>query len=113
MQDARADHVFSLLERAVEEHQRCPTNPEIAADLERHGYRAAAGTIPGLMRNLVRQGRIIIRVYGGNWRDIVICTGPHRGKSTAAAPHGGKPHTVIDATERARRDSQPKWSRPK
>jgi hypothetical protein len=65
------------------------------------------------MRILVRQGRIVIRVYGGNWRDVLICAGRQAGKSTAPAPHGGRPHIVIDATERARRDSQPKWLRPK
>jgi hypothetical protein len=34
MQASRADHVFGLLERAADSQQRCPTNPEIAADLQ-------------------------------------------------------------------------------
>lgn len=111
MDDARTDWVFGVLERAAVEGQRCPTNPEIAACLQKNGVRAAAGSIPGVLRALVREGRIVVRVYGGNWRDVVIVTGPHAGKSTKGPPHGGKPYSVIDAAERTKRDSQPTWTR--
>lgn len=111
MDDGRVDYVFGLLEQAALKEQRCPTNPEIAALLQKRGYRAAAGSIPGLLRALVRQGRIVIRVYGNNWRQVSLTAGTHDGKSTQVPPHGGKPHTVIDIAERARRDSQPKWKR--
>ncbi len=83
MENERAEYVFGLLERAVVNEQRCPTNPEFAALLQKRGYRAAAGTIPGLMRILVRQGRIVIRIYAHNWRQITISAGIHEGKSTS------------------------------
>lgn len=111
MGDARTDWVFGVLERAAVEGRRCPTNPEIAECLQKSGLRAAAGSIPGVLRTLVREGRIIVRVYGGNWRDVVIAAGPHAGKSTKGPPHGGKPYSVIDAVERTKRDSEPTWTR--
>lgn len=61
--------------------------------------------MPGFFRRLTRDGRIIIRVYGGNWRDIVIRKGPHAGKATQPPPHGGEPHIMIDQIARAKRDA--------
>jgi hypothetical protein len=107
-------HVFTLVERAAIEGRRCPTNPEIAAYLRQQGVKAAAGSIPGLLRILVRENRIVVRVYASNWRDITICEGPHKGKATLPPSHGNDPYIVIDAAERARRDKEggrwTKWS---
>jgi hypothetical protein len=54
------------------------------------------------MKVLTRQGRIVVRIYGKNWRDVTICTGPNAEKTTMPPPHGGEPYMVINATGRAR-----------
>ena len=106
------ERVFSLLEKAAAAGERCPTNAAIAVQIRDCGFRIAAGSIPTIMRRLTRQGRIIVRVYGNNWRGITICTGPHANKSTLEPPHGGKPHLIIDLAERAERDERAKRSAP-
>jgi hypothetical protein len=98
------EHIFSILEEAAASGMRCPTNPTIADHLAKKGFPVAATTIPSILRRLIRDGRIIIRVYGGNWRDVTLCTGAEAGKSTLPPPHGGNPYTILDAAERARRD---------
>jgi len=98
--------VFGIVERAASKGHRCPTNPEIAAKLNESGLTKAiaASSIPGVFRQLIRKGLVTVRVYGHNWRDVLILQGPHAGKATLPPPHGGKPHTVIDKAERERRD---------
>ncbi len=109
MTESPEDCVYSLIERAAIEGRRCATNSEIAAHLRKHGFRAnSASSIPNIMRRLTRHGRIIVRIYGHNWRDVVICEGPHADKSTMPPKHGGRPHTIIDLAERAKRDAH-KW----
>jgi hypothetical protein len=96
------DLVFALLQRAAEAGHRCPTNPQIAAHLSQGEFQISATSVPKIMGKLARQGQIVVRVYGKNWRDVTICTGPHSEKTTMAPPHGGKPHTVITATGRTK-----------
>ena len=102
MESGRAECVFRMLERAAANDERCPTNLQIAAELQKHGYRASLGGISSPLQDLVRQGRIIIRLYGGNFRQIGICAGENTGKTTKGHAQRQNP---IDAAERARRDS--------
>ncbi len=71
--------VFALVKRAASEGRRCPTNAEIATDLNESGITksVAASSIPGVFRQLIRRGLVTVRVYGNNWRDVVILQGPH------------------------------------
>jgi len=103
--------VYTLVERAARARRRCPRNAEIAAELNRSGLTkaAVAGSVPGVFRQLIRQGLITVRIYKNNWRDVVILQGPHAGKSTLPPPHGGKPHIVIEQAERERRDKAARW----
>ena len=104
--DSKEARVYAIVEQAAVEGRRCPTNAEIAADLNALGLWKPVGTtsIPGILQQLVRQGFMTIRIYGLNWRDIIILQGPHTGKATLPPPYGGKPHIVIDQAERERRD---------
>lgn len=109
MKATKEECVYGLIERAAIEGRRCPKNSEIAEYLRWHIFpECSASSIPGYMRRLIREGRIIVRVYGHNWRDVIIVKGPHSGKRTLPPPHGGKPYIVIDASERAKRDAK-KW----
>ena len=56
MENERAEYVFGLLERAVVNEQRCPTNPEFAALLQKRGYRAAGGHNSGVDENFSSAG---------------------------------------------------------
>jgi hypothetical protein len=105
MESGRAECLFRMLERAAANDEPCPTNPQIAAELQKHGYRVRPGSISSPLQDLVRQGRIVIRLYGGNFRQIVICTGETAGKSTKGPSRRQNPYAIIDAAERARRDS--------
>jgi hypothetical protein len=105
MDDTREERVFALLEAAARAGHRCPTNPELAADLSSHGVPIASSSVPKIFGRLVREGRIVVRVYGHNWRDIVIQSGRYAGKATMAPPLGGEPYIVIDAAERTKRDA--------
>jgi hypothetical protein len=96
------DLVFAMLQKAAASGCRCPTNPEIAAYLSEHGCQIAATTIPSVMKNLTRQGRVVVRLYGKNWRAVTICTGTNTDKTTMTPPHGGEPYLVITATGRTR-----------
>lgn len=94
--------LLKLIEEAVLHKRRCPKNQELAEQLSRQGISVAGQTIPGLMRKLVQEGRLVVRIYGNNWRDIEICEGPLAGRTTLPPPHGGKPHTVLDRGGRNR-----------
>lgn len=98
--------VLAMVERTASEGRRCPTNPEISDDFNELGITesVAASSIPGIFRQLIRRGLITVRVYGNNWRDVVILQGPRAGKVTLPPPHGGKPHIVIDKVGGERRD---------
>jgi len=108
---AQEARVYALVERAAAEGRRCPTNAKIAADLNKSGLTkpVAASSIPGVFRQLIRRGLVTVRIYGNNWRDVVILQGPHAGKATLPPSHGGKPHIVIDQAERERRDRAARW----
>jgi hypothetical protein len=103
MADTAGDCLFALLQQVAAEGRRCPTNADLAAYLRKGGFRTAPVDI---LKNLTREGRVIVRVYANNWRDVVISAGPHAGKATMPPPHHGKPHIVIDAIERAKRDAK-------
>jgi hypothetical protein len=105
MGGTRDDRVFALLEAAARAGHRCPTNPELAAFLSSHGDPIAPSSVPKIIGRLVKGGRIIVRIYGHNWRDVVIQTGRHASKTTMAPPSGGQPYIVIDAAERTKRDA--------
>lgn len=107
------DLVFGILERAAGEGRRCPTNFEVAAELNAMltNTRRAGTSIPAIMQVLVRRGLLTVRLYGGNYRDVVILKGPHAGKATLGPRHGGPPYEIIDKAERDRRDKSPKWQR--
>lgn len=114
MSGTREDKVFALLEAAARTGRRCPTNPELAAALSSQGDPIAPSSVPKIIGRLVRGGRIIVRVYGHNWRDVVIQTGRHASKTTMAPPSGGQPYIVIDAAERMKRDaSSQRQERPR
>lgn len=100
--------VLAVLEHAASEGRRCPTNSEIAAQLSEHGIRThiAASSIPGVLQRLIRQGFLTVRIYGNNWRDVVLHYGNHSGKATCPPPHGGQPHVILDKAERERRDRE-------
>jgi hypothetical protein len=104
MAETAGDCLFALLQQVAAGGQRCPTNADITAYLRERGFRTAPRDI---LKCLTREGRVIVRVYANNWRDVVIATGPHTGKTTMPPPHHGKPYIVIDAIERAKRDAQP------
>jgi hypothetical protein len=104
MPENRDQLIFTVLERAAAQGRRCPTNAEIAAQLSEHGPRIAGPTVPAAMQRLAREGAIVVRLYGSNYRDVCICKGPHKGKATLPPAHGKLPHIVIDQEERARRD---------
>ena len=105
-----ATKIFALLEEAASEGLRCPTNLQISSYLIASGYRIAPGSVPGILGVLVREKRIVVRIYPRNWRDIIICNGPNTGKMTLAPPNGNSPIIIIDESERASRDRQRgKW----
>src|SRR5260370_13330253 len=98
MTESRQTRVFDLLEEAASKGLRCPTNPDIAAYLSERGFRTAASAVPAIVRLLTREGRLTVRVYGNNWRDVTICSGPHAGKTSIPPPHRANPYLVIDST---------------
>lgn len=106
--DSKEAQVFTLIEQAAMGGCRCPTNAEIADHLNALGIWRPVGVsgIPKILQQLVRQGFVTIRIYGLNWRDVVILQGQHAGKMTLPPPHGGKPYIVIDQAERERRDKE-------
>lgn len=84
MSNLTPDQAFALLERAAISGERCPQTGD-------HGLRSADTT------NLAHAGRILVEIFAWNYRRVTILTGPHAGKTTAAAPAGQKPWKIIDA----------------
>lgn len=103
MLEDRAELIFGVLVRVATQGRRCPTNAEIANELQELGLKAATGGISALMGQLALAGRIVVRVYAKNWRMVEITSGACLGMKTLPPPRGGEPYTVIDATERAER----------
>ena len=103
----REAFVFELIENAAKAGNRCPTNLEIATLLVNSGLVKKYGpsAVPRIFMQLVRTGLLTVRVYGQNWREAVILSGPNAGKSTLRPSHGRKPYVVIDILERERRDA--------
>src|SRR5258708_4452478 len=79
------DRAFALIEVAAAKGERAPQG-------EPHGP-LANGTVTALYR----AGRIRGAIYTGNWRVLTVLTGPHKGKSTAPPPAGGRPYRIIDS----------------
>jgi hypothetical protein len=77
--------------------ERCPGNQELADQLRRRGFTKTDRAVS----ELVRQGRVRIKVGAPNYRVVEILTGPHAGKHTLR-PRIFRPHTVIakDGPER-------------
>jgi hypothetical protein len=95
------DYVFSALEEAAAAGERCPTNIQLATFLNQRGFERAAGSsIPQIVGRLAKQGRVVVRIYGKNYRDVLICTGEHAGRITQPPPHGGAPYLMLDAQGR-------------
>lgn len=82
------DRNFALIEAAAANGDRCP-------QASPHGP-IHPSTAPA---DLARAGRIRIEIFTLNWRVATVLEGPHKGKRTAACPHGGsgKPYKVITA----------------
>jgi hypothetical protein len=96
MKRAAAELIYAALEKAAAEGERCPTNAEFAAELSKRGMKIAPQTIPSIVKRLTIEGRIIVQIYGGNWRQVTICAGAHTGEKTLPPAHGGEPYIVID-----------------
>lgn len=107
---ALEDVVFGILERAASEGRRCPTNIEVANEINflLKNTRRAATSIPAIIQALVRRGLITVRIYGHNFREVVILEGPLAGKTTQRSPDGWEPYIIIDKAERDRRDKSRK-----
>lgn len=97
---AAVDFVFAFLENAADKGERCLTNPQFSVELSKHGLNLAPQSMPGVFRRLIQSGQITVQIYGGNWREVIIHSGPQAGKSTMLPPHGGKPHTIVDRAGR-------------
>ncbi len=105
MGETRHDRLFSLLEAAAAEGRRCPTNSDLAAALSSFGLPTAPSSVPKIMARLIRDGCIIVRIYGHNWRDVIVQSGQYVNRATMAPPSGWQPYIVIDAAERTKRDA--------
>jgi hypothetical protein len=73
---ASAEHVFAFLENAAAHEDWCPTNPGFALELSKRGINLALQSIPGVFRKPIRAGLITVRLYGHNWREVIIQRGP-------------------------------------
>jgi len=91
----KADSVFNLLQAAAVAGLRCPTNRDIAEALQGQHGKLSPGSIPEITSHLAREGRIVIRLYGHNWREVVIGDGLHAGASTLAPPGEATPYKII------------------
>jgi hypothetical protein len=101
MAKTKDDYVLAALEAAAAAGERCPTNIQLATYLNKRGFERAAGSsIPGIVGRLVKQGRIVVRIYGNNYRDVTICVGEHAGRTTQPPAHGGPPYLMLDAQGR-------------
>jgi hypothetical protein len=102
--------VFGILERAASKGIRCPTNSEAVAELNALSHRPRSATsMPKIIQSLVRSGMITVRVYGCNFRQVIILEGPCAGRATLRPSHDGQPYIILDKVERLRRDDAPKW----
>jgi hypothetical protein len=95
MTDTKAERVYAVLQTAATRGARCPTNEAIAQHLCSESIAVSAGSVPGLVSQLARDGRIVVRLYGHNWREVMICEGRHKGKQTLPPLIAGKPWRVI------------------
>ncbi|MBK3804167.1 hypothetical protein GAY33_34415 [Azospirillum brasilense] len=74
------DHLFALLQSAIQEERACPSNLELGQALGVHW-----GQVPKALRRLEGEGRITVQYLGSNRRQIIIagCGTPW---STVATP---------------------------
>lgn len=79
---ARLEACFRTLVAAAVAGRRCPENGQ-------------EGVSSDLTTALARAGRIRVEISTRNYRRIVILTGEHSGKATAADPTGGQPWKII------------------
>ena len=87
-----------MLVDAAARNQRCPQNSEINDALCAAGLptfcAVAGGTTPVILA-LKNAGKIVIEVWGRNWRVVEICVGEHKGKRTLACPNSTKRTIVL------------------
>jgi hypothetical protein len=76
--------IVDLIADAADRGERCPTAP----------YFVRRGLSSPPVSLLADIGVLRSEVYGRNYRRVFICAGPHRGKSTKAAPYFA-PYKVI------------------
>jgi hypothetical protein len=83
------DTMFDAYLYAAKIGARCPTKAEL---FQRLGFNASDAT-----KRLAAAGKIVVEIYGRNWRVIEIADGPCKGARTAAPPHGGNPYLTINS----------------
>lgn len=77
------EQVYAVVLAAARYQDRCPTAPEL--------QRLVGSTANTALLRLAATGRVVIEVYGKNWRVVRI------GKLNTALPPGGrKPYRMID-----------------
>jgi hypothetical protein len=77
------EEVFGRIVQAAVRNERCPLNNE--------------GVYSDVAKQLALSGRIMIEVFGKNYRVITILEGEHAGRHTDRAPvRGWLPYLVID-----------------
>jgi hypothetical protein len=90
--DEQANEAFALITAAAAAGERCPMN-------------APHGPVKqNAVSRLVKQGRIKVLVYTGNWRVAMILQGPHAGKHTLK-PTDGRSLRMINGERAVRRKS--------
>src|SRR5579872_4249716 len=80
---ARRERVFQMFAHAAAHGLRCPGNEE-------NGFR------PQDVTALALQGRIIVHIFGYNWRVVGILEEPYLGKWTAPDPKHGRLYRIVD-----------------
>jgi hypothetical protein len=105
------DKLLSIIGLAAKNGERCPTNWALASLLTTAmGRRVrSGGGIPSSIQNLVRKGKVTVRLFGHNYRQIEILDGKHAGFKTKQPEHDKLPYMTIDMVERLKRDNSPKW----
>jgi len=95
VKDAKAECIFNILDAAAAQGARCPANEAIAGQLRCEGIEVSVGTISGIVSRLAHDGRIVVRIYSHNYREVVVCDGIHRGRGTLPPPVDGKSYKVV------------------
>jgi hypothetical protein len=83
--------IMEVIEHAVRNGERCPTNEQIEYIIEPE-VCWGAGRYLVMLR---QQGKIRVEVYAKNYRVIRILQGELKGRETKAPKPGLKPHRVL------------------